>query len=527
MTRSYNDERDLYVALTCYNYFPNQKEVMGELPPCFSSRQFTPEVCKALSEADNGPSRKKNGFDLAEFRATRYNNVPRTLALVHPKPYSVLVERILSSWEKIRNICDNPNSQVKPEIREDGRVFVMNYENGLSKTSRLNRLSFAKKFMVSADIANCFNSIYSHSIPWALVGLEEAKRNRKPNEWFNAIDSSVRWCKRNETQGIPIGPGTSSIIVELILSEIDSRLSKKGYIFERYVDDYTCYCESDIHAESFIIDLERNLSEFKLSLNLSKTHIQGLPVPNDDEWVLELLGILPQSYQSEEENHTREVISTTAIITFINNALEINRRTPDGSVLKYALQLVIDRVEQHKADIVFQEVMGLAWHYPVLIPFLDRLARNYDVDVSVYEKELNELVKENSAKRRSDGICWPLYLMFTNDLTPSDESVAQVINSMDCLGITMLSHFLGYQESIQGVVNTLLDSDDYTKDNYWILLYQLYYQGDIDNPYREDQTFELLKGFDVNFMPGDSKSEAERKSDQIAIQHIFPDEFEI
>ncbi len=117
--------------------------------------------------------------------------------------------------------------------------------------------------------------------------------------------------------------------------------------------------------------------------------------------------------------------------------------------------------------------------------------------------------------------------MFTNDLTPSDESVAQVINSMDCLGITMLSHFLGYQESIQGVVNTLLDSDDYTKDNYWILLYQLYYQGDIDNPYREDQTFELLKGFDVNFMPGDSKSEAERKSDQIAIQHIFPDEFEI
>ncbi|MCK7460303.1 hypothetical protein [Idiomarina aminovorans] len=149
---------------------------MGELPPCFSSRQFTPEVCKALSEADNGPSRKKNGFDLVEFRATRYNNVPRILALVHPKPYSVLVERILSSWEKIRNICDNPNSQVKPEITEDGRVFVMNYENGLSKTSRLNKLSFAKKFIVSADIANCFNSIYSHSIPWALVGLEEAKK---------------------------------------------------------------------------------------------------------------------------------------------------------------------------------------------------------------------------------------------------------------------------------------------------------------------------------------------------------------
>ncbi|WP_348983656.1 RNA-directed DNA polymerase [Idiomarina aminovorans] len=103
------------------------------------------------------------------------------------------------------------------------------------------------------------------------------------------MDSSVRWCKRNETQGIPIGPGTSSIIVELILSEIDSKLREKNYLFERYVDDYTCYCESDIEAESFIIDLERYLSEFKLSLNLSKTNIKALPLPNDDEWVLELL----------------------------------------------------------------------------------------------------------------------------------------------------------------------------------------------------------------------------------------------
>lgn len=527
MTLSYNDERDLYAALTRYNYFPNQKEVMGELPPCFSSRQFTPEVCKALSDADNGPSRSRNGFDLVEFRATRYNNVPRALALVHPKPYSTLVENILTNWEKIRDICDNPNSHVKPEIRQDGRAFVMNYEDGLKKITRLNKLKFSKKFMVSADIANCFNSIYSHSIPWALVGLEEAKANRRPREWFNTIDSSVRRCKRNETQGIPIGPGTSSIIVELILSKIDSKLRETGYIFERYVDDFTCYCESDIQAESFIIDLERYLSEFKLSLNLSKTNITALPLPSDDEWVLELLGIIPQSYLCEDEDHTKEVISTPAIITFINNALKINGKTPDGSVLKYALQLVIDRVEQNRADIVFEEVVGLAWHYPVLIPFLDRLTQNYDIDVALYNEELNELVKENADKRRSDGICWPLYLMFINDLTPQNEAVDQVIKSMDCLGITMLSEFWGYQEPIQNVVNTLLNSDDYTKDNYWILLYQLYYQGHIDSPYRGDQTFELLKDFDVNFMPGDSESEAERHSEQIAIQHIFPDDLEI
>ncbi|MDZ7904226.1 MAG: hypothetical protein U5L01_17610 [Rheinheimera sp.] len=38
-----------------------------------------------------------------------------------------------------------------------------------------------------------------------------------------------RKTKRNETQGIPVGPATSSIVSEIILGRIDTELAAKGY----------------------------------------------------------------------------------------------------------------------------------------------------------------------------------------------------------------------------------------------------------------------------------------------------------
>ena len=37
-------------------------------------------------------------------------------------------------------------------------------------------------------------------------------------------------------------------------------------------------------------------------------------------------------------------------------------------------------------------------------------------------------------------------------------------------------------------------------DNYWLLLYQLYLNGEIDNPYSGDDTFELMKSCGVDFL---------------------------
>ncbi|MFP3360814.1 RNA-directed DNA polymerase, partial [Planococcus sp. SIMBA_143] len=84
-------------------------------------------------------------------------------------------------------------------------------------------------YRVRTDIANFYKSIYSHSLPWALIGIAEAKGNRGSSHWYNKIDKATRISQRNETKGITIGPATSSILSEIILFPVDAHLRCKGY----------------------------------------------------------------------------------------------------------------------------------------------------------------------------------------------------------------------------------------------------------------------------------------------------------
>ncbi|HDT5862493.1 TPA: hypothetical protein QHB43_002395, partial [Aeromonas hydrophila subsp. hydrophila] len=52
------EKRLLIEALSRYNYFPNQRLGLSELPPSFDSRQFTPEVLTSLVKLPAAKVRK-------------------------------------------------------------------------------------------------------------------------------------------------------------------------------------------------------------------------------------------------------------------------------------------------------------------------------------------------------------------------------------------------------------------------------------------------------------------------------------
>jgi hypothetical protein len=146
----------------------------------------------------------------------------------------------------------------------------MDYETSLRKIERQVDYSFDNKFIIQADISNFYPSVYTHSIPWALVGFDYAKANRNPSDWFNQIDKYQRLLKRNETNGVAIGPATSNIVSEIILSTIDKVLDTEGYKFVRFIDDYTAYTRTYEDAETFLRRLSEELSKFKLNVNARK-----------------------------------------------------------------------------------------------------------------------------------------------------------------------------------------------------------------------------------------------------------------
>lgn len=497
-------DRHFSEALTRWNYFPNQKANASELPPCITTRRFTPEVCKELLKEDilTGDIKKARGtkgFDLIEYKMTRYNNVPRTLGLVHPLAYSRIFEVLETNALSVQTAIDDQNSSIKVDFHSDGRIFIMNYEGSEKKSADAAEFSFGKRFRAHTDIANCFGSIYSHSLEWAIQGFESAKNSlgkKAPLHWSSGLDQAIRRARRNETVGLPIGPATSSIAVEMILAPVDKALRTKGFDFTRYVDDYTCLTETHEKAQEFIRILGSELSKYKLNISLAKTSIVELPMPLQDAWVSRLMSVAPDLLN---DDGSAAELRAHEVYLFLDNAVRLNNETPDGSVLRYALGAICHQVKGRTAVLTLQYALNLCWHYPALLPYLEKIdAPVEELDKESIAKKLNDILIVSAINRRSDGMCWSLYYLKQLNQSPSEDAVSKVIESKDCLSITMLCGFEhGTKRALEYAKG--LDIDLYTLDQNWLLFYVLYYADLMENPYSEDKTFEILKKYKVDF----------------------------
>jgi hypothetical protein len=149
--------------------------------------------------------------------------------------------------------------------------------------------------MAQLDISKCFDSIYTHSIAWAVFGREVVKssmankgQGSTSGSFPDDFDKLMQRQNYNETNGILIGPELSRIFSEIILQKIDSTVYKKlksigiemGRDYEafRYVDDFFVFFNDDAIYKRFSSELETSLNEFKLGLNADKELIYHKPI---------------------------------------------------------------------------------------------------------------------------------------------------------------------------------------------------------------------------------------------------------
>jgi len=476
-------------ALLQENFFPLQKKKKEELPPTFTSSDITRSVANDIRRVTLSKGRKRIGFDSIQYKAIRFNNVPRLLTIPHPKPYIDLCFEIFDHWKKIKHICSNPNSLIIPRTHSDGRTIIMDYETSREKRNRYYKSAFGKKFLSHADISNCFPSLYSHAIPWALVGFAKAKSNRNSSEWFNKIDIFLRSCSRNETAGVPIGPATSNIACEIILERIDRDLRKK-FKYIRFIDDYTAYCKTHTEAEEFIRQLSIELMKYKLNLNIKKTEIKSLPQAISEEWVGRMKEVIPVDKE----------ISSSKVSNILDAAVRLQKNNPDGSILKYAANSIVRKLDDNSSIEFVKYIIKLCFHYPILIPVLKKpLATVYKNKSGRYKRKFLFLLKESINYGRSDAVCWLLYYLKRFHKDVSSEMAEKIIEWGDCMALLLLAEFPAYKNKVTAFANALNQKDLYELDVYWLLLYQLYLEGKIRNPYKDD-TFNVLKQHNVSFV---------------------------
>lgn len=162
--------------------------------------------------------------------------------------------------------------------------FSYNYSRLYQYYNSNEFLDLEKKFryLWTTDISNCFDSMYTHTISWAITKNKNyAKSQKRKPSIFNDLDKLMQHSNHDETNGIIIGWEISRLFSEIILQEVDrqviSQLENKNIIFEkdyylkRYVDDYFLYSNDLYKLETIYSVLSDVLHTFKLNLNTSKS----------------------------------------------------------------------------------------------------------------------------------------------------------------------------------------------------------------------------------------------------------------
>ena len=134
------------------------------------------------------------------------------------------------------------------------------------------------KYVLHSDIADCYSSIYTHSIPWAIHTKEKSKINRKNSLLGNAIDNHLQDMSYGQTNGIPQGSVLMDFIAEIVLGYVDLLLTEQlkekkitDYHILRYRDDYRIFTNNSFEAEQITKELSEILSNIGLKLNAEKT----------------------------------------------------------------------------------------------------------------------------------------------------------------------------------------------------------------------------------------------------------------
>lgn len=398
------DAEELYNGLLAYGLFSEK------LPPVFSSENYK-EHCDTLNDNINSKKFLNGDYGYMIFDVIRNTNVPRTLGIPNPIGYYKLCKILEKNWEMIKEHFKKYTSDGKykisrihiRKIQGNKSLFEMNYNNWrIDGTPELDLL-LGTKYMVHADISNCFPSVYTHSLPWALVGKQNAKTNRNKN-WYNDIDKACRGIKNGETHGILIGPHSSNILSEIILVVIDDKLSRK-WNYYRNIDDYTCYVKTQEDAKSFVKDLSEELQKYGLSLNHKKTFYEELPISLEEEWISRLSTFpITSPYGSTSYKEVSNFLDLSIKLMKENNM--------NSAILNYAIKTLSGqkKLTESAKKCCKKRIMHLAVIYPYLIPLIEKYVFiPYKVSIGEMKEFAEEVYYDGLKNGNYEQICYSLY----------------------------------------------------------------------------------------------------------------------
>ncbi len=277
-----------------------------DIPSYFSFQELLNQVNKYMTGKRLSDLRNSNPREFDDVNYHILNNKDgkyswRPFQIIHPALYISLVHCITdkNNWRFIKQRFKD--FQKNDKIECHSLPMISESDNKTDKESQIFKwwqmieqksiaFTLDYRYMLQTDITDCYGSIYTHTISWALHTKEEAKKreNRNKHSLIGVvIDSHLQDMSNGQTNGIPQGSNLMDFIAEIILGYVDELLSERlnllgisEYRILRYRDDYRIFTNNPFEAEHIAKVLSEILSSLGLKLNASKTEASDNIVKN-------------------------------------------------------------------------------------------------------------------------------------------------------------------------------------------------------------------------------------------------------
>ncbi|MGL5125485.1 MAG: RNA-directed DNA polymerase [Fusobacteriaceae bacterium] len=280
-------------------FLTNRAYFSLELPDYFKFEELLEELSKEIGDAkDYNDFKNQDPKNLENINYVLFNNKDgkydwRPFELINPVIYLSLLNCMFTedNWkiivDRIQSIQSNsliefqsiPIVEVKDtKYLNKSSNQIINWWNMIEQKSL--ELSLDYDYIFHTDIVDCYNSIYTHSIPWSIHTKETAKQNRKDILLGNKIDRHLQAMSYGQTNGIPQGSILMDFIAEIVLIYGDELITKKIKEFSiqasdfkilRFRDDYRIFTKQKSLGDQILKIISEELSLLGFKLHSIKT----------------------------------------------------------------------------------------------------------------------------------------------------------------------------------------------------------------------------------------------------------------
>lgn len=268
----------------------------ADLPPYINFEPLLNDVDTVLNGAhykglqSQTPPKNMDGVNYVLLTNKDGKFAWRPLELIHPAIYVCLVSVICDpeNWKMLKNRfeafkmgpveCVSIPVVADPEEGTDRAEQVTSWWQNIEQQSL--KLSLQYSHLLHTDVSDCYGSIYTHSIAWAIHDKPVAKADKSNHLLGNQIDSIIQDGRYGQTNGIPQGSVLMDFIAELVLGYVDLLIKEQleeGKITTdhchilRYRDDYRIFTNSDSMAERVLKVISSCVMKVGMKLGASKT----------------------------------------------------------------------------------------------------------------------------------------------------------------------------------------------------------------------------------------------------------------